>query len=206
MTCSRTCLAADACRHAWPANFKCFSIDSCLNDVQPGKLEKTLASAENSLHASQKRLWVSLRMMTREDRRKKILLNTNRTFRPHGLPQQKIKSFFSGLFWSPMMVSLRCRQRSQRPSRSSSLSALGRKGVADFPPLACTRNRKWTDSPFLQSLRSTTALFVRRSQDENRVLDLVFARKRTDWQLNGRSWAVLWMIDVLKKLPIKKIK
>ena len=77
---------------------------------------------------------------------------------------------------------------------------LGRKGVADFPPLAYTRNRNWTDSPFLQSLPSPAALFVRRSQDENRVLDLVFVRKRTDWQVNGRSWAVLWMIDVFKKL------
>ena len=85
-----------------------------------------------------------------------------------------------------------------------SLFALGRKGVADFPPLAYARNRKWTDSPFLRSLCLTTALFVRRSQDENRVLDLVFARRRTDWQLDGRSWAVLWMIDVFKKLQKKK--
>ena len=44
MTCSRTCLATDACRHAWwAADFKSFSIESCLNDVQPGKLEKTFS-------------------------------------------------------------------------------------------------------------------------------------------------------------------
>ena len=29
-------------------------------------------------------------------------------------------------------------------------------------------------------------------------------RQETDWQLNCRSWAVLWMIDVFKKLPKKK--
>ena len=85
-----------------------------------------------------------------------------------------------------------------------SLFVLGRKGVADFPPLAYARNRKWTHSPFLRSLCSTTALFVRRQQDENRVLDLAFARKRTDWQLNGRSIAVLWMIDLFNKTTKKK--
>ena len=64
---------------------------------------------------------------------------------------------------------------------------LGRKGVADLPPLAYARNWNWTDLPFLQSLRSTTALFVQRSHDENRVLNLVFVRKRTELQVNGRS-------------------
>ena len=64
---------------------------------------------------------------------------------------------------------------------------LGRKGMADFPPLAYLQNRNWTNSPFLQSLRSTKPLFVRRSQDEYQVLDLIFVRKRTEWQVNGRS-------------------
>ena len=103
-----------------------------------------------------------------------------------------------------LWVSLRCRQGSRRPRDFFSLFALGRKGVADFPPLAYPRNRKWTHSPFLRSLCSTTALFVRRQQDENRVLDLAFARKRTDWQLNGRSIAVLWMIDLFNKTTKKK--
>ena len=163
-TCSRTYLAADACWHAWwAADFKSFSIDSCLNDVQPGKLEKTFSS-----HGERGKLSAQL--------------------------AEKIVGIFT------------MQTRISTSSQFFSLFALGRKGVADFPPLAYARNRKWTDSSFLWSLCSTTALFVRRSQEENRVLDLVFARKRTDWQPNGRSWAVLWMIDVFKRLPKKKKK
>ena len=90
-------------------------------------------------------------------------------------------------------------RRISTSSRFFSLFALGRKVVADSPPLAYARNRKWTDSPFLRSLCSTTALFVWRSQDENRVLDLVFARKRTDWQLNSRSWADRCVQETTKK-------
>ena len=98
-------------------------------------------------------------------------------------------------------------RRISTSSRFFSLFALGRKVVADSPPLAYAQNRKWTGLErtrhFLRSLCSTTALFVRRSQDENRVLDLVFAWKRTEWQLNSRSWAVLWMIDVFKNYKKK---
>ena len=75
-------------------------MDSCLNDVQPGKLEKTF-----SLHGERGKLSAHL--------------------------AEKIVGIFTK------------RARISTSSRFFSLLfALGRKGVAHFPPLAYARNRK----------------------------------------------------------------
>ena len=76
-------------------------LDSCLNDVQPGKLEKTF-----SKHGERGKLSAHL--------------------------AEKIM----GTFMMQTRISI------ATSSRFFSLFALGRKGVADFPPLAYAQNRK----------------------------------------------------------------
>ena len=96
-------------------------------------------------------------------------------------------------------------EKGSRRPRDLLRCPLGRKSVADFPPLAYARYRNWTDSPFLQSLRSTTALFFSTIARWKLSPRSCLRQEKNDWQVNGRSWAVLWMIDVFKKLQKKEL-
>ena len=123
------------------------------------KLFPSMASAENSLHTSQKRLWVSLR----------------------------------------------CRQGSRRPRDFFRCSRWAGRVWLTFRRLLSRETESEQTRHFYASLLdySTVCSTI---EDENRVLDLVFARKRTDWQLMQRSELSSFMDDRCVQETTKKKK
>ena len=130
----------------------------------------------------------------------------NRMFRPHRLPQQKIKSFFLRSFLVAKDGISTMQTRISTSSRSSSLSALGRKVWLTF-------RRSLTHETESEQTRHFCSLYARlqhclfddrRMKIESPILSSPGKELTGNSTVGAEQFHVLWMIDVFKKLQKRK--